>query len=84
MKLREEHKMQILRKIQFRYLVLKVRSKLSFMAFMKKQTVSELLINQILKSYRAFIKVGLITRGIAQEMMDEEDVYQKLKTQSLS
>ena len=76
--------MQILRKIQFRYLVLKVRSKLSFMAFMKKQTVSELLINQILKSYRAFIKVGLITRGIAQEMMDEEDVYQKLKTQSLS
>ena len=44
-----------------KYLILKVRAKISYMAFVKKMTVIELFATTILNSYETMKSEGLIT-----------------------
>ena len=42
---------EVMRKVYLKYLIMRIRSKISFMAFMKRQTILELFIKAILRSY---------------------------------
>jgi hypothetical protein len=44
----------------FRFKLLRVRSKISFEAFLKKKTVHEMLLTQIMQSYSDLLKTGEI------------------------
>jgi len=43
-----------------KYLVMKIRMKISYIAFEKGMTIIELLLSSILCSYRMFVNEGLI------------------------
>ena len=47
--LENEHK--VFNKVYFKYLLLKIRAKISFIAFQKRMTISELFVRTILKCY---------------------------------
>jgi len=49
-----------MRKVYFKYLVMKVRGKISYMSFKKRMTISELFLKTILHSYKYFIKTDQI------------------------
>ena len=44
----------LLQKTMVKYTIMKIRSKISFSAFIKRITIQELILNQILKSYSHF------------------------------
>jgi len=48
--------MKILRNVSFKYKLMAIRSKISYSAFIKKMTVTELIISQILKTYEHFMQ----------------------------
>lgn len=49
------------RKVYLKYLIMKVRAKISFMAFKRKMTIVELFADTIMKSYRFFVDIGYIS-----------------------
>jgi len=49
-----------MRKVYFKYLVMKVRGKISYMSFKKRMTISEIFLKTILHSYKHFIKTDQI------------------------
>ena len=60
----DEHKMNqgtmhlINNKVLFKYNLIKVRNKISFIAFQKGKAIGELIIEQILKTYNALVNEG--------------------------
>ena len=52
-----EHK--LFRKVYLKYLVMKIRAKISFMALEKRMTVVELIIQTIFKSYQEVQRTGI-------------------------
>lgn len=57
MELTEEELHQIKRTTCMKYKIMRIRAKLSFLAFQKNQTIFELLLTQILKSYVLMAKM---------------------------
>ena len=55
-KQRSEH--SIFRKVWFKYLLMRVRAKISFIAFQKRLTVHELFITAIMKSHKKLMHLG--------------------------
>ena len=55
---KNEH--SLFRKVYMKYLILKVRAKISYMAFVKKMTVIELFATTILNSYETLKNEGVI------------------------
>ena len=53
-------KEKISKKIYFKYFMIKVRSKLAYMAMQQKLTIVELFLNAILRSINKFIKNGCL------------------------
>ena len=62
----EEHKMNqgtmhlINNKVMFKYNLMKIRNKISFMAFQKNKAIGEFIIEQILSSYNQLVEEGSI------------------------
>ena len=56
----EKYETALYQKVFRKYLVLKVRMKISYMAFMEGKTVKELFLHAILKSYHELTVAGLI------------------------
>ena len=50
-RIEKQVKHQVMRKVRLKYIILRVRAKISFIAFEQKKTILELLVNQIRKSY---------------------------------
>ena len=48
----------------FKYNLMKVRNKISFIAFQKNKAIGELLIDQILKTYNTLVNEGSIVHDI--------------------
>ena len=48
----------MMKKIFLKYIILKVRNKISYIAFHKKQTICELFIRAIYASYTILVRVG--------------------------
>ena len=65
-----------------KFLTLKVRQKISFEAFLKNYTVSELFLDQILSSYHQLINFGLLRAQIATEKVQE--CYEEIITGELN
>ena len=58
-----ENENKIYRKVYLKFLILKVRAKISYMAFLRNMTVIELFAHTILKSYKEIRKQQLIESG---------------------
>ena len=56
----QKYETALYQKVFRKYLLLKVRMKISYMAFMEGKTVKELLLHAILKSYNELCHAGLI------------------------
>ena len=49
----------IMSKTAFKYTLMRIRSKLSYQAYLKKMTIPELIISQCLTSYNIFLRAGI-------------------------
>ena len=67
-----EHK--VFSKVYFKYLMLKVRSKISYLAFAKRMTVPELFYSTILNCYEHLMDVGAIPKLTKKERDRHENV----------
>lgn len=56
----EQQKKEIYRQTQFKYLMMRIRSKIGYHAFRKHMTVNEHIINTIAKSYKQLTESGEI------------------------
>ena len=54
------NEMKIFKKIFLKYKVMVIRAKISFMAFSKGKTINELMLTQIVKSYKIMRQQNLI------------------------
>jgi hypothetical protein len=54
------HESAIYTKVCQKYTIMKMRHKISYMAFMQGKTIAELIVGQILKSFLHFQKEGII------------------------
>ena len=54
----------VVEKVVMKYKIMKFRMKISYMAFQKRKTVKELLLDSILKTYIKLFKNGLIPMNI--------------------
>ena len=59
-KVRYKNKLKLMRKTYLKYLIIKLRIKISFIAFKKKMTLVELICNSILKTYNLLVTKGAI------------------------
>ena len=50
----------LFRKIYIKFIVMRVRAKISYMAMIRRMTVVELFVTAIQKSYKDFLEMGLI------------------------
>ena len=50
--IKQTNEHHLFRKVYLKYLVMRIRAKISFMALEKRMTIVELIINSIFKSYR--------------------------------
>ena len=55
------NELQVNRKMYVKYMILKFRQKISFLALKKRQTIQELIFAAILKTYRQLKNQNLIT-----------------------
>ena len=69
--LQENIKCELVRKTYLKFLILKVRFKLSFEAYLKNFTISELFVRQISASYTELGKIGEICIKIPTSTIDE-------------
>lgn len=49
---------KLVKKVAYQYQLIKIRYKMSFIAFIENKTFSELILSQIKKSYKVMIKTG--------------------------
>ena len=57
---------------------MKVRAKISFMAFKRKMTIVELFADTIMKSFRFFVDIGSISQQRFLKEQEREFVFQNL------
>ena len=50
--IKQTNEHNLFRKIYLKYLIMRIRAKISFMAFEKRMTIVEIIVNAIFKSYR--------------------------------
>lgn len=60
-------------KVAHQYQLIKIRHKISFSAFMRNQTITELFQNQALQSYKTFVESGQM-KAIARHDLEENIV----------
>ena len=53
---------RIMRKTYLKYLLLRIRAKLSYMAFIRRQTIVEMIVTQIYKSYKILSEARCIPK----------------------
>ena len=61
----------------FKYKLIKIRSKISFMARKLRMTISELILNQIHSSYTFLIKHEEIQKNIYDEYISRDEIFEK-------
>lgn len=54
------NEMKIFKKIFLKYKVMVIRAKISYMAFKKGKTINELILSQIIKSYKIMMKQNIL------------------------
>lgn len=57
--IKQTNKHHLFRKIYLKYVLMRIRAKISFMALERRMTVVELLIETILRSYREIQRMGI-------------------------
>lgn len=65
----------VFRKVYLKYLIMKVRAKISFIALEKRMTVIQLLVDTILRCYRHLMNKGAIKRYSNEEELRHETAF---------
>ena len=72
----ESIRCELMRKTYLKFLILKVRAKLSFTAYLKNYTISELFVRQISNSHAELVKSGQIKSKVSSERV--EDYFEEI------
>ena len=59
-KIRHDNKIKLMRKTYLKYLIIKLRMKISFIASKNKMTIVELICNSIIRTYKTLVAQGAI------------------------
>ena len=71
-------------KVYFRFLILRVRAKISFMAFEKRMTIVELFTSTILKCYKTYTLHEIAGYVVSEDRQKQEKtLYQQLVSGNL-
>lgn len=62
----------------FKYKLMRIRSKISFCAFKKNMTISELILKQIAVSFEHFVKLGEIKLTEHEQNMGKKELYDQI------
>ena len=81
--IKQKNEHEIFRTVKFKYLIMRVRAKISFMAFEKRMTVVEFFVHTIQKCYRHLMASGAIPMMDPEAMKKEIMVYSKLVTRGI-
>ena len=65
----------LFRKIYLKYMIMRIRAKISFMALEKRMTIVELLITEIFKSYQQIQHLGLCTAETYEQEKKNDSVF---------
>jgi hypothetical protein len=68
----------VVEKILMKYKIMKFRMKISYMAFEKKKSVKELLLDSILKTYIKLFKNGIIPMNIKDLYYQQDSLFEEL------
>ena len=79
-----ERRLKAVRGMCFKYTLMKIRNKISYMAFLKRNTVQELLCNAILNSFNELVKWKEVTPRKMDMVFDDEDVFANIKQKSIT
>lgn len=75
--LSEQEKFKIQMTTVFKYKLMKIRSKISFIARKLRMTISEMILNQIHTSYMFLIKHSEIQKNKYDEYISRDDIFEK-------
>ena len=73
----------LFRKVYLKYLIMRVRSKISYSAYVKRMTVPELLIRTIQNTHKLLIDQGSIPKPSQEEVDRHTKVYDDLNNEKL-
>mmetsp|Transcript_31393 Transcript_31393/g.48006 ORF Transcript_31393/g.48006 Transcript_31393/m.48006 type:complete len:142 (-) Transcript_31393:1818-2243(-) len=76
--------MQVTKGLSFRYTLMKIRAKISYMAFLKRMTIQELFCTAILNSYNELVRLKEVNIRKMDEVFNEEEVQLNIQNQSIS
>jgi len=75
-KIKQSNEHLLFRKVYLKYLILRIRAKISFMALKKRQTVTELFVQTILRCYNEQQALGLIRLEDPETMKRRGEMFQ--------
>mmetsp|Transcript_32321 Transcript_32321/g.49476 ORF Transcript_32321/g.49476 Transcript_32321/m.49476 type:complete len:294 (+) Transcript_32321:729-1610(+) len=80
----QANEQKLFRKVYFRFLLLRIRSKISFMALQKRMTILELFATTIYNNYRQYERLGILAHKQSDSITKkEEEVFKKLVSGNL-
>lgn len=66
-----------------KFKLMRIRSKISFQAFIKKQTIAENLMQSILDTYDLVIKLGERVETTKMQQMNDKNIFEQIIKDSL-
>ena len=73
----DKNRHMLMRKVYMKYLVMKVRAKISFMALQKRMTVVELFADTMLRCYTESVRSGFIEGESVDMEKKQDDLFQQ-------
>lgn len=82
-KIKQTNEHTLFRKVYLKYIIMKVRSKISYSAFVKRLTVPELIVRTIYNTYLKFLESGGIPQPSQEEQNRHDKVFDDLDNEAL-
>ena len=57
---------------------MRIRAKISFMAFIKNQTIAEMFLSTIYKTYHIFINLGEVEQSKYEQELENEELFHSI------
>lgn len=79
-----KERFQVIKTTCFKYKIMRLRGKISYHAFCKNQTIPELIMNQVLKSYNDLSMLNEIKVPLDEKVVCDQEIFNQIKEKSLS
>ena len=78
-KIKQSNEHKVFSKVYFKYLMLKIRAKISFLAFQKRMTIAELFTATIINCYEHLMQVGAIPKLSESDRKRHDEVVRRFE-----